>query len=191
MVIGKMWSEQQGFERWSWLHTHTHDYAFCLICTTIIVLSHQHTHTHNILVCHTNRSHKTTVLLAQTTSHNSYNVNTQGHFVQKPFTLTKASAATYLDTSAHLLTKTYRLVYSIWLALTHIDKHTHEHTYSDKWWYGVGCSRWTLSKLTSGFRRINHLIKSRQDHTNKLHTKKMRQITVICSAVHTWGARFY
>lgn len=54
-----------------------------------------------------------------------------------------------------------------WVAHTHKHRHTgaHKHAKLDNWWRAVYCSRWTLSKLTSGSGRINYSIKSHQDHT--------------------------
>lgn len=53
MVIRKMWSEQQGFERWSWLHANTQKYMqlhFMFLlqsCTIIIVRTHS---AHNLML---------------------------------------------------------------------------------------------------------------------------------------------
>lgn len=53
MVIRKMWSEQQGFERWSWLHANTQKYMqlhFLVLlqsCTIIAVRSHG---AHNLML---------------------------------------------------------------------------------------------------------------------------------------------
>lgn len=54
-----------------------------------------------------------------------------------------------------------------WVTHMHTHTHTgaHKHAQLDNWWRAVYCSRWTLSKLTSGSWRINYSIKSHQDHT--------------------------
>lgn len=201
MVIRKMWSEQQAFERWSLLHTNTHT-------TTLFCLSHMLYYNHSALtpthtlpcstLSHKRRPHKPTVPSHTNTltTPRTLSPNTQQIHTQQTFTLTKPPCGhpcTHPDTLIlhhRNLPLSPRLMYMHPdFSLTHM--HTHRYTPIDKWWCVVCCSRWTLRKLTSGSGRKKHLIKSRKDHTNMLHTKKIRQITLVCPAVHTcmgWAA---
>lgn len=107
MVIRKMWSEQQAFERWSLLHTNTHTQLRFFVShtcyTIIIVLSHQHTH-YPVVLSHTNADRTNQQYL-----HTPIHWQHQGHFLQihNKYTHNRLShsqshlAATHAPTQTH------------------------------------------------------------------------------------------
>lgn len=136
MVIRKMWSEQQGFERWSWLHANTQKYMQ-LHFVSFTELHHNHSTHAQRTQSHADRSHRdNTVLLP--TPHSNAHFHMHAHilweFMSKPSprTHTYSDSCTHTHaTCSHPCTPPDRNIYQLahsQYALAQTGSHTHTNT---------------------------------------------------------------